>query len=50
MNHCFKNADIQGTYKDPAVPKNDPMEYSSNGGLAGEDWRELIDLGLSKSS
>ena len=47
MNLCIKNADIQGTYKEPAVPKNDPMEYSTNGGLAGE---ELIDLGLSKAS
>lgn len=50
MNHYIKNADIQGTSKEPAVPKNDPMEYRSNGGLADEDWWELIDLGLSKSS
>lgn len=50
MNHCVRNTDIQGTYKELAILKNDPMEYSSNGGLAGEDWQELFDLGFIKYS
>lgn len=39
----------KGTCKELTVLKNDPKPQSLNVGLAGEEWQEQIDLGLSKS-